>query len=1021
MKNDTSNNQLRRIGLYMAALMLAWTLAVATSIFLNLEKHKQAFFTEMHTQAKTIHMMEMSFRNWVTRHGGVYVPEDEDTPPSQYLKDVPERDIRTESGKQLTLLNSSYVMRQVNELMEQDQVQLRGHITSLNPVNPINKADSWEATALKAFEEGKTEMTEVEEGADGKSHYRYMQPMVTEKSCLKCHAHQGYKEGDILGGISVSIPADALLSVENLETRTLLAGHGGIWLLGIAGIFFGGRRQQQALLAIKKGEAEVRLLTDSIAHAIYGQNLKGECTFANAACVRLLGYKHESELLGQDMHELIHSRRPDGSPYPKSECPTLRSIREGKSFHIDEEVLWRKDGSRFSAAYWSYPIKDGSKVIGAVTTFLDISEQKRVGEALRQSEKLLDTIVEHIPAMVFLKDAKELRFERFNHAGEQMLGYSRQQLLGKNDFDFFTQEQAEFFTAKDRSVLDSHEVMEVLEEPIKIADGQEKWLHTFKVGLYDQQERPTHLLGISMDITEHKQENERLSASQHSLAEAQRIAHIGSWELDLVKDKLFWSDEIYRIFEVDPQQFDASYEAFLDAIHPEDRDRVDKAFSNALSNHQSYQIEHRLLMADGRIKYVLERVEIKCHEGGKPFYSSGTTQDITDRKLAEISIEHANRALLTLSSVNRELVHATEEALLLKAICTAIVEQKDYRMAWVGYVQQDAAKSIQQRVSAGDQEGILAKVHPSWAEDENGMGPSGQAVRTGRTQVVGDIAKDPHYPAWKDELIRQGCVSSIALPLIANDTVFGILHVYADEVDAFTTGEVALLEEMAADLAFGVTSLRIRLQRDKAMAENEQHLFLMHESLVGTVDAIARAVEARDPYTAGHQRRVASLASAIAKRMGMDDDRIEGIRMGATIHDIGKIQIPAEILTKPAKLTDIEYLLVQNHALVGYDILKDIKFPWPVADIAHQHHERIDGSGYPQGLKGEQICLEARIVAVADVVEAMASHRPYKQALGIDIALAEIKQNRGTLYDAEVADACLEVFAEGLFRFDKDF
>ncbi|PLA74458.1 hypothetical protein CYQ88_06130 [Hydrogenovibrio sp. SC-1] len=1021
MKNKIpKNNKINRISFYMAGLIFAWTLAIATSVYLNLEHDKQSFYAEMHTQAKTIHMMEMGFRNWVISHGGVYVPIDEKTPPSQYLKNVPGRDISTESGKQLTLLNSSYVMRQVNELMDQNSEQLRGHITSLNPINPTNKADSWEITALQAFEDGKQEVTGIEEKADGTRYYRFMQPMLVETSCLKCHAHQGYQVGDIRGGISVSIPVDDLLTIENAKIKTLLIGHGGIWLLGIAGIFFGGRRQLQTLISVKKSEAEVRLLTDSIAHAIYGQNLKGQCTFANAACVSLLGYEHESELLGQDMHALIHYRRPDGSPYPESECPTHRSVQEGKAFHIDEEVLWRKDGTSFPAAYWSYPIKHDSKTIGAVTTFMDITEQKHTHEELRQSQKLLDTIVEYIPAMLFLKDAKDLRFERFNQAGEKLLGYSQEQLIGKNDFDFFSKEQAEFFTQKDRSVIDGHKVLEIPEEPIATVDGQQKWLHTLKVGLYDEQNNPTHLLGISMDITERKLAEQQLSQSQQDLAEAQRMAHIGSWNLDLISNKLSWSNEIYRIFEMEPNQFGGSYEAFLDAIHPEDRERVEEAFANALIDHQPYQIEHRLLMADGRIKYILERVEIKCDASGKPFYSSGTTQDITDLKLAEIRLEHANRALQALSTVNRELVHVTEEEALLQAICLAIVKQRGYRMAWVGYAQYDRGKSIRKMASAGDQDGILDNIRPSWSEDKNGEGPSGQAVRSGKTQIVNDIAQETRYPSWKAELIQNGCNSSVALPLNINQQVFGILHVYAEEVNAFTQDEVNLLEEMADDLAFGVKTLRVRSERDKAMEQNAQHFKQMHDSLVGTVDAIARAVEARDPYTAGHQRRVASLSCAIAKRMGLDDDQIEGIHMGATIHDIGKIQVPAELLVKPTKLTAIEYMMIQNHAQVGYDILKDIHFPWPVAAIAYQHHERIDGSGYPQGLKGDEICLEARIVAVADVVEAMASHRPYKTALGIEVALDEIKQNRGSLYATDAVDACLKVFSEDGFEFEVD-
>ncbi|MFC1626232.1 HD-GYP domain-containing protein [Pseudomonadota bacterium] len=198
-------------------------------------------------------------------------------------------------------------------------------------------------------------------------------------------------------------------------------------------------------------------------------------------------------------------------------------------------------------------------------------------------------------------------------------------------------------------------------------------------------------------------------------------------------------------------------------------------------------------------------------------------------------------------------------------------------------------------------------------------------------------------------------------------------------------------------------------ESEKALLTSHSHL---KKALEGTITAISKAVEARDPYTAGHQRRVADLAVAIAGEIGCSEDMIEGILLGASIHDIGKIHMPAEILSKPAKLTDLEYQLIQNHAQIGYDILQEIDFPWPIADIAHQHHEHLDGSGYPQGLKGEEICLEARIVAVADTVEAMASHRPYRPSLGIDMALDELKQSRGVLYDPVVVDACLKIFLE---------
>ena len=196
----------------------------------------------------------------------------------------------------------------------------------------------------------------------------------------------------------------------------------------------------------------------------------------------------------------------------------------------------------------------------------------------------------------------------------------------------------------------------------------------------------------------------------------------------------------------------------------------------------------------------------------------------------------------------------------------------------------------------------------------------------------------------------------------------------------------------------------------------EEKLLLTLESLrkaFGTIiKVMVSAVEMRDPYTSGHQIRSADLARAIATEMGLPQDKINGIRLAGSIHDIGKLSIPAEILSKPSKLTNIEFSLIKEHSRVGYEMLKDVESPWPLAQIVYQHHERIDGSGYPKNLKGDEIIIEASIMAVADVVEAMASHRHYRPALGIKAALEEIKKNKGILYDEAVADTCLRLFLE---------
>jgi PAS domain S-box-containing protein len=206
-------------------------------------------------------------------------------------------------------------------------------------------------------------------------------------------------------------------------------------------------------------------------------------------------------------------------------------------------------------------------------------------------------------------------------------------------------------------------------------------------------------------------------------------------------------------------------------------------------------------------------------------------------------------------------------------------------------------------------------------------------------------------------------------------------------------------------------------ERKRAEEKLQQTLESLKRAVGTTIQVLVSALEVRDPYTAGHQSRVADLACAIATEMGLDKGEIEGIRMAGSIHDIGKLSIPAEILTKPTKLTDNEFALIKVHSETGYDMLKDVESPWPLAQIVYQHHERMDGSGYPNNLKGDKIILDARIMAVADVVEAMASHRPYRAALGMEKALDEIMKNKGILYDEIVADICLKLFTEKGYHF----
>ncbi|MBK1647224.1 HD domain-containing phosphohydrolase [Rhabdochromatium marinum] len=215
-----------------------------------------------------------------------------------------------------------------------------------------------------------------------------------------------------------------------------------------------------------------------------------------------------------------------------------------------------------------------------------------------------------------------------------------------------------------------------------------------------------------------------------------------------------------------------------------------------------------------------------------------------------------------------------------------------------------------------------------------------------------------------------------------------------------------------------VLTLRDLTARRQIENERRASANRLRAALVQTIEAISRTVETRDPYTAGHQRRVAALGREIARAMELDQSIVDGVYMGGTIHDIGKLYIPAEILNRPGKLNEAEFMLIRTHSSVGYDIIADIDFPWPLAKMVHQHHERIDGNGYPQGLKGGEIILQARILAVADVVDAMSSRRPYREALGLDAALEEIERGSGTRYDPEAVAACIRLFTQQNLRLE---
>ncbi|MFA5170216.1 MAG: HD domain-containing phosphohydrolase [Sulfuriferula sp.] len=383
--------------------------------------------------------------------------------------------------------------------------------------------------------------------------------------------------------------------------------------------------------------------------------------------------------------------------------------------------------------------------------------------------------------------------------------------------------------------------------------------------------------------------------------------------------------------------------------------------------------------------------------------------DITQRKTSELTTKKLNAMLMILRDVNEYLLVAKNEQKLFQFVCDALnkfddvvavlialkrEKLKPFPVAWAG-IGEAGFSVLQARCDDPGQQCVL------FANAVAGMKPI----------VIDNAETDTQLADWQDVVQQFGIKSATAIPLSADKAIIGSLLVFSGQYKKFDEEMVGFFGEVARDVAIGVNSLRLG-SKLKATLSN------LKKSLDSTVEAISRIVEIRDPYTAGHESRVAQLSSAIGKALGLPERQLEGLHVIGHLHDIGKIAIPVEILSKPGRLSILEYEMIKTHPQAGYEILKNLDFPWPVAQAVLQHHERLDGSGYPQGLKGEDIILEARILMVADVVEAMASYRPYRPALGIDVALNEINTHKGMLFDARIVDVCVRLFTEQGFKFE---
>jgi PAS domain S-box-containing protein len=593
----------------------------------------------------------------------------------------------------------------------------------------------------------------------------------------------------------------------------------------------------------------------------------------------------------------------------------------------------------------------------------------------------------------------EGRIASINPAGARMFGVDASELVGRSIADVTVPgdypAEVELLDALVAGRIDHYE----LEKRYLRGDGT-VWLgHCTATLVRDDDGRPLHLVGMVIDVTTRREAEEARGRSDHRLRSAFDRAPVAMVIVDTDQRLVRVNQHFCDLLGYTKEQLLAMTVA--DITHPDELE-VTAEFARGLfaGEYHNFRTEKRYVRGTGETIWV-ELTALKFRAEYDEEYGFGILVDVTARKDAEAAVENLTQALRTLAAGSAAIVRASEESALLVEMCRVIVEEGGYLHAWVVRADDQAPGGASVVASWGIASEHLAILRKVWAD------PADEPVQeTSRVaNVVPDVAALPDSVPWKAAVLEAGARSGIGLPLGSDDEPLGRLAIGADRTDAFDAEALSLLGELAQDLTYGITSRRVNDERLLYQAQ-------MEESLESTIDMVATVVEMRDPYTAGHERRVARLAVAIATELGLEPDEVTAIRLAAAVHDVGKIGVPSEILGLPRRLTPAEFEVVKAHAQLGHDIVNGIAFTGPVPEMILQHHERLDGSGYPAGLAGAEILVGARIIAVADVVESMASHRPYRPALGIDLALAEIEENRGVLYDPDVVDACLRLSRE---------
>ena len=705
--------------------------------------------------------------------------------------------------------------------------------------------------------------------------------------------------------------------------------------------------------ALSREKQKLQLLVEKFPFAVAIIDQEGNYTYVNPKFTELFGYTREDVPTGRAWFEKAYTDLERRKEVLTAWFEDLRKYPIG-AIRPRTFPVTCKDGSEKLILFRTVTTEQADHFV----TYEDITDRKKAEETLRESEEKYRAILESIEEGYYEVDlGGNVTF--CNDYLCKILGYPREELLGTNNRRYMGQASAKHVLETFNQVFLAGVPSKSLDWELIRKDGSTRTVEISVSLVRNTKGEPAGFRGILRDITEKKLAYAALRESEEKYRELVDNAPAGIYEVDFIQRKFVTVNDVMCEYTGYTKEELLGNMSPFDILTDESKalfmERMTKIFAG---EKVPQTVEYTIKTKDGRIICIILNHKL-IYDKGFPKGARAVVHNITERKLTE-------EALRKSEEKHRFLVDNANDAIFI-AQDGLIKFPNPKTLAILGYSEDELARIPYMDLVHQDDRSILSEVRQKRDGGKEVTTTYSIRVRNrGGEEIWAQISSVPI--AWEDRPATLNFVRDITI-------------------------------------------------QKKAEEELRNSVDKLRKITGATIQAMAQTVEVRDPYTAGHQKRVADLARAIATRMGLSSDRVDGIRMAGAIHDIGKISVPAEILSKPGLLTPLEFSLIKTHSQIGYDILKDIEFPWDIATMVLQHHERLDGSGYPQGVTGERILLEARILTVADVVEAMASHRPYRPSLGLDKALEEIGDKKGRFYDPNVVDACFRLFSENKFTF----